>query len=181
MLTEIPIIRTKIIIPRRRTEILTRKRLLEILDNVIDLKLLILAAPAGYGKTSLMIDFANHTQLPVCWFSLDSLDADAQRFIAHFLTAIASHYPGFGDASFAALQNINQDKLDLDAVVNAIINDCYENITENFVFVLDDYHLVRDSKPIESFVNRITQEMPDNFHLIIASRTLLTFRTCRCW
>ena len=174
MLTEIPIIRTKIIIPRRRTEILTRKRLLEILDNVIDLKLLILAAPAGYGKTSLMIDFANHTQLPVCWFSLDSLDADAQRFISHFLTAIASLYPAFGDASFAALQNINQDKLDLDAVVNAIINDCYENITENFVFVLDDYHLVRDSKPIESFVNRITQEMPDNFHLIIASRTLLT-------
>jgi len=174
MLSEIPIVRTKIIIPRRRTEILTRKRLLEILDNVIDLKLLILAAPAGYGKTSLMIDFANHTQLPVCWFSLDSLDADAQRFIAHFLTSIASHYPAFGDASFAALQNINQDKLDLDAVVNAIINDCYENITENFVFVLDDYHLVRDSKPIESFVNRITQEMPDNFHLIIASRTLLT-------
>lgn len=174
MLSQIPVIRTKIIIPRRRTEILTRKRLLQILDNVIDLKLLILAAPAGYGKTSLMIDFAKHTQLPVCWFSLDTLDTDAQRFIAHFLTSIATLYPAFGAASFAALQNINQDKLDLDAVVNAIINDCYENITENFVFVLDDYHLVRDSKPIESFINRITQEMPDNFHLIIASRTLLT-------
>ena len=61
---------------------------------------------------------------------------DAQRFIAHFLTSISNHYPAFGAASFAALQNINQDKLDLDAVVNAIINDCYENITENFVFVL---------------------------------------------
>ncbi len=174
MLSEIPVIRTKIIIPRRRSEIITRKRLLQILDNVIDLKLLILAAPAGYGKTSLMIDFANHTQLPVCWFSLDTLDTDGQRFIAHFLTSISTRYPAFGAASFAALQNINQDKLDLDAVVNAIINDCYENITENFVFVLDDYHLVRDSKPIESFINRITQEMPDNFHLIIASRTLLT-------
>jgi ATP/maltotriose-dependent transcriptional regulator MalT/DNA-binding SARP family transcriptional activator len=173
-LTDIPVIRTKIIIPRRRSEILTRTRLLSILDNVIDLKLLILAAPAGYGKTSLMIDFANHTQLPVCWFSLDTLDVDAQRFIAHFLSSIANQYPAFGAASFAALQNVNQDKLDLDAVVNAIINDCYENITENFVFVLDDYHLVRDSKPIESFINRITQEMPENFHMIIASRTLLT-------
>jgi LuxR family transcriptional regulator, maltose regulon positive regulatory protein len=174
MLSEIPVIRTKIIIPRRRSEIITRPRLLKIIDNVIDLKLLILAAPAGYGKTSLMIDFANHTQLPVCWFSLDALDVDAQRFIAHFLSSISNHYPAFGAASFAALQNINQDKLDLDAVINAIINDCYENITENFVFVLDDYHLVRDSKPIETFINRITQEMPDNFHLIIASRTLLT-------
>ncbi len=174
MLSEIPVIRTKIIIPRRRSEIISRKRLLMILDNIIDLKLLILAAPAGYGKTSLMIDFTSHTQLPVCWFALDALDTDAQRFIAHFLTSIANRYPAFGAASFAALQNVNQDKLDLDAVINAIINDCYENITENFVFVLDDYHLVRDSKPIEMFVNRITQEMPDNFHMIIASRTLLT-------
>lgn len=174
MLSEFPIVRTKIIIPRRRSEIITRPRLLSILDNVIDLKLLILAAPAGYGKTSLMIDFANHTQLPVCWLSLDTLDVDAQRFIAHFIASISSRYADFGSASFAALQNINQDKLDLDAVINAIINDCYENITENFVFVLDDYHLVRDSKPIEMFINRISQEMPENFHLIIASRTLLT-------
>ena len=174
MLSDIPFIRTKIIIPRRRSEIISRKRLLKILDNILDLKLLILAAPAGYGKTSLMIDFASHTQLPVCWFALDALDVDAQRFITHFLASIANKYPAFGMASFAALQNVNQDKLDLDAVVNAIINDCYENITENFVFVLDDYHLVRDSKSIEMFVNRITQEMPDNFHIIIASRTLLT-------
>ena len=90
MLSEFPIVRTKIIIPRRRSEIITRPRLLSILDNVIDLKLLILAAPAGYGKTSLMIDFANHTQLPVCWFSLDTLDVDAQRFIAHFIASISS-------------------------------------------------------------------------------------------
>jgi len=174
MPSEIPIVRTKIIIPRRRSEILSRHRLLEILDNVIDLKLLILAAPAGYGKTSLMIDFTYHTQLPVCWFALDTLDIDAQRFIAHFISSIRNRYPGFGTASFSALQNINQDKLDLDAVITAIVNDCYENVTENFIFVLDDYHLVRDSKPIESFINRITQEMPENFHMIIASRTLLT-------
>jgi ATP/maltotriose-dependent transcriptional regulator MalT/DNA-binding SARP family transcriptional activator len=174
MPSEIPIVRTKIIIPRRRSEILSRQRLLEILDNVIDLKLLILAAPAGYGKTSLMIDFTYHTQLPVCWFALDTLDTDAQRFIAHFISSIRNRYPGFGIASFSALQNINQDKLDLDAVITAIVNDCYENVTENFIFVLDDYHLVRDSKPIESFINRITQEMPENFHMIIASRTLLT-------
>ena len=88
MPSEIPIVRTKIIIPRRRSEILSRQRLLEILDNVIDLKLLILAAPAGYGKTSLMIDFTYHTQLPVCWFALDTLDTDAQRFIAHFISSI---------------------------------------------------------------------------------------------
>ncbi|KAF0111824.1 MAG: hypothetical protein FD147_626 [Chloroflexi bacterium] len=171
---EFPVVRTKIIIPRRRTEILSRPRLLSILENVLDLKLLILAAPAGYGKTSLLIDFAYHTQLPVCWFALDNLDCDPQRFIAHFISAIANRFPTFGEASFSALNNLNQDTLNLDPVISAIINDAYDHISEHFVFVLDDYHLVRDSKPIDTFVNRITLEMSENCHLIIASRTLLT-------
>jgi ATP/maltotriose-dependent transcriptional regulator MalT/two-component SAPR family response regulator len=141
---------------------------------VLDLKLLILAAPAGYGKTSLLIDFTYHTQLPVCWFAIDALDADPQRFIAHFITAIANRFPTFGEASFSALSNLNQDSLNLDPVISAIINDAYEHITEHFVFVLDDYHYVRDSKLIDEFINRITLEVSENCHLIISSRTLLT-------
>jgi ATP/maltotriose-dependent transcriptional regulator MalT len=50
-MADFPVIRTKTLIPRRRSEILSRPRLLEILNNVLDLKLLILAATAGYGKT----------------------------------------------------------------------------------------------------------------------------------
>jgi ATP/maltotriose-dependent transcriptional regulator MalT/two-component SAPR family response regulator len=141
---------------------------------VLDLKLLIVAAPAGYGKTSLLIDFTYHTQLPVCWFAIDALDTDPQRFIAHFITAIASRFPTFGEASFSALSNLDQDSLNLDPVISAIINDAYEHITEHFVFVLDDYHYVRDSKPIDEFINRVTLEVSENCHLVIASRTLLT-------
>lgn len=170
----VPVVRTKIIIPRRRTEILSRPRLLSILENVLDLRLLILAAPAGYGKTSLLIDFAYHTQLPVCWFAIDALDADPQRFIAHFIAAITNCFPSFGEASLAALSNLDQDTQNLDPVISTIINDAYENISEHFVFVLDDYHLVRDNKPIDEFINRVTLEMSENCHLVIASRTLLT-------
>jgi len=170
----VPVVRTKIIIPRRRTEILSRPRLLSILENILDLKLLIVAAPAGYGKTSLLIDFTYHTQLPVCWFAIDALDTDPQRFIAHFITSISNRFPSFGEASFSALSNFNQDSMNLDPVISAIINDAYEHITEHFVFVLDDYHYVRDSKLIDEFINRITLEVSENCHLVIASRTLLT-------
>ncbi|MRS02753.1 tetratricopeptide repeat protein, partial [bacterium] len=97
-----------------------------------------------------------------------------QRFIAHFITAIANRFPAFGEASFSALSNLNQDSTNLDPVISAIINDVYEHITEHFVFVLDDYHYVRDSKPIDEFINRITLEVSENCHLVIASRTLLT-------
>jgi len=135
---------------------------------------MIVAAPAGYGKTSLLIDFAYQTQIPVCWFSIDSLDSDPKRFIAHFISAIASVFPAFGDASISALKNLDQDSMNLEPVISAIINDVYDHITEHFVFVLDDYHLVRESKLIDEFINHITMQMSENCHLVIASRTLLT-------
>lgn len=168
------VIKTKIMIPRRRNEVLSRPRLLSILQNILDVKLLILAAPAGYGKTSLLVDYTHHTSLPICWFSLDPLDCDPQRFIAHFISALAVKFPGFGKQAFAALAELSQDHINFDPVIAAIVNDAYENITEHFVFVLEDYHLVRDSKQIEPFINRIIQEMAENCHFIVSSRVLLT-------
>ena len=171
---DLPVIRTKTLIPRRRSEILSRPRLLAVLDNMLDLKLLIVAAPAGYGKTSLLVDFSHHTQVPICWYALDPLDNDPKRFIAHFIAAIQGKFPAFGQMALAALADLSQDKMNLDPVISAIVNDAYENITEHFIFVLDDYHLVRDCKPIELFINRIIQESAENCHYVIASRTLLT-------
>jgi len=168
------VIKTKIMIPRRRSEVLSRPRLLSILEDIIDVKLMIVAAPAGYGKTSLLVDYAYHTQLPVCWFALDTLDGDPQRFIAHFISALQMRFPKFGKLAFSALSDLNLDKLNYDPIIAAIVNDAYENITEHFVFVIDDYHLVRDNKQIEPFINRIIQEMAENCHFIIASRVLLT-------
>lgn len=174
MQPDFPVIHTKILIPRRRNEILSRPRLLAILENVLDLKLFILAAPAGYGKTTLLVDFSHQTAAPVCWYALDTLDRDPKRFIAHFIASIQHKYPAFGKMALAALAELNQDKMNLDPVITAIVNDAYQHITSHFVFVLDDFHLVRDSKPTEQFVNRIIQEFAENCHFIIASRTLLT-------
>lgn len=169
----IPVTRTKIIVPRRRAEILSRSRLIELMDELLDNRLIIVAAPAGYGKTSLLVDYAFSTQWPFCWYSLDSLDADPQRFIAHFISAINVRFPQFGKGCMAALEGMSQDRLDLDLLVSLIINDAYENITEHFVLVLDDFHLVTSSDEIIYFVNRFIQEVDENCHLILVSRTLL--------
>lgn len=170
----LPVIRTKILVPRRRSELLSRSRLLKILDNTLDLKLFILAAPAGYGKTSLLVDFSHHNQAPVCWYALDALDSDPKRFVGHFIASIQEKFPEFGSMAKSALAEMNQDNLNLDPVISAIVNDIYLNISEHFIFILDDFHLVRDSKLTELFVNRIIQESPENCHFIVASRTLLT-------
>ncbi|NMC83690.1 MAG: hypothetical protein GYA58_00250, partial [Anaerolineaceae bacterium] len=108
MKLETAVIKTKIMIPRRRSEVLSRPRLLAFLEDILDVRLLILAAPAGYGKTSLLVDYAYHTQLPVCWYSLDALDTDPQRFIAHFISALQIRFPKFGKLAFSALSEFNE-------------------------------------------------------------------------
>ena len=171
---ETPVTQTKILIPRRRKDLITRQRLLDLLYEILDLKLIILSAPAGYGKTSLLIDLIYKSQWKFCWYSLDKLDQDPQRFIAHFITSIAHQFPEFGQDSFTALNNMTQDQLNLDFMISVIINDIFENVKEHFVIILDDYHLVDSTDAVSHFISNFIQNMDDNCHVILSSRTLLT-------
>jgi ATP/maltotriose-dependent transcriptional regulator MalT/DNA-binding SARP family transcriptional activator len=166
--------RTKILLPRRRPDLLSRQRLLDLLFDLLDHRLIIIAAPAGYGKTSLLVDMAHRIELPVCWYALDALDRDAQRFAAHFIASIAQRFPRFGQRSWSALQNGLVDPADMDRLVTTIVNEAYDHIREHFVLVLDDYHFVNDNDAIDYFVNQFVQQVDENCHLCIASRTLLT-------
>ena len=74
MVDKLQIAQTKLITPQRRKELLSRPRLLEMMSDLLDFRLIIVAAPAGYGKTSLLIDFASQFDWPVCWYALDPLD-----------------------------------------------------------------------------------------------------------
>lgn len=166
--------RTKVLLPRRRPDLLSRQRLLELLYDLLDHKLIIVAAPAGYGKTSLLVDLADQIELPTCWYALDTLDRDLQRFIAHFIAAIAHAFPHFGQRSWTILQNGIVTKPELDRLATTLANEAFEQIREHFLFVLDDYHFVADSEEIDYFVSQFIQRMDENCHLVIASRTLLT-------
>ncbi len=166
--------RTKVITPRRRVDLLTRNRLNTYLDDLLDFKLLLLAAPAGYGKTSLLVDWVQKSDLPVSWFALDPLDVDINRFLSHFIAAIAVKFPGYGQQSQAALQNSSQSNFDINRIVTAIVNDIYENIQEHFAIVLDDFHTVERGKEINTFISRFVEDVDENCHLIISSRTLIS-------
>lgn len=169
----IPITRTKIVVPRRRAELLSRPRLLELMDRLSDYKLVIVTAPAGYGKTSLLIDYAHHTEMPVCWLSLDSSDQDPQRFLTHLIASINHRFHRFGRNCMEAIQSMPQDQFNLNTALSLVINDMIDHIVEHFVIVLDDFHLVEPSKDVVEFVNRFVQEMDENCHIAAASRTLL--------
>lgn len=169
----IPVTRTKVLLPRRRPDLLTRQRLLDALYDLLDYKLIVIAAPAGYGKTSLLVDFAHQANLPVCWYALDLFDRDPQRFVAHFIAAISQRFPSFGHRSEAALNASNPANLDTVELVSTIVNEAYEHVQEHFLLVLDDYHLVNEEKKVQEFVSRFVQEVDENCHLILSSRALL--------
>lgn len=174
MSQEFLIARTKILIPKRRSEIVTRSRLLEMLTDLLDFKLIIVAAPAGYGKTSLLIDFVEHYNWPVAWLSLDTLDQDPARFISYFIAALQQRFAKFGKPSWEALRNMPPEELNLNYLVSILSNDIFENISEHFIVVLDDYHLLKENPVIDQFLSDLIQRADENCHLIINSRKLLT-------
>ena len=167
---KIPLIWPKIIIPKRRTNLLTRQRLIDKLHDLLDYKLLVISAPAGYGKTSLLIDFASQTELPICWYTLDEHDQDIQRFLAYFIASVKHRFPGFGDTSAGVLEEFRGDIAELSRLVAVIVNDAFDNISEPFAVVLDDFHIIEGSSPIIDFLNQLVQRAGENFHLIIATR-----------
>jgi len=166
------ITRTKIILPRRRADLLSRQRLVDDFHELLDYRLIIITAPAGYGKTSLLVDVAHQIELPVYWYAIDPLDQDPQRFIAHFIAAIAHGCPGFGQQSAAVLESTTLETSDLDRLVRVLVNEAYEHLQEHFIFVLDDFHFINNKK-ILYFVNQFAQVVDENCHLVISSRSLL--------
>ncbi len=168
----VTVTRTKILLPRRRPDLISRHRLLEMLDDVLDYRFTLVSAPAGYGKTSLLIDLAHQAKYPVSWLTLDSLDQDLQRFLTHLIKSINLNFPDFGSRTLSLLDNTSSLALDLDQLIRTLVNDMYDNIREHFAIILDDYHLVDDNQQINRFISRLGQEMDENCHLILSSRTL---------
>ena len=171
----IAVTRTKIRVPRRRADLLSRPRLNSTLVDLLDYPFTLISAPAGYGKTCLMIDLACLASYPACWYSIDPLDQDPKRFLAHFIHAIKMEFPDFGKPSLGLLDNLPDPLSSPDQLVSTLINDIYNSISENFVIFLDDYHFLDDQPRISRFISRFGQQMDENTHLVMASRKLFNF------
>lgn len=169
---QFPVSKIKISQPRRRPEIVARQRLVETLYDQLDKKLIMVVAPAGYGKTSLLIDLAANSDLPVCWLSLDSLDQEPQRFLSYIISCIHQSFPDFGKESTAALESLTSFEKDSERLLITLTNEINSRIFEHFLLILDDYHMVDSASEIRLLVNRFIQLSGENVHFILSSRNL---------
>ncbi|MFN2224671.1 MAG: BTAD domain-containing putative transcriptional regulator [Anaerolineae bacterium] len=165
-------IATKIQVPRRPPRLLPRKRLLDFLHLHLDRRLILISAPAGYGKTSLLANLAHDSELPICWYTLDRFDGDFRVFLEYFIAAIARRFPAFGQRSRAFLREVKDPGAELYALVSTVVQEIYEAIPEYFCLILDDHHAVQDQEQVAEFLDLLLTYADENLHLILASREL---------
>ncbi|MBI3931529.1 MAG: tetratricopeptide repeat protein [Chloroflexi bacterium] len=157
-------------VPRRREDVIHRQRLIDLLHAHIQLRVQVVSAPAGYGKTTLLMDFGNDLDVPVCWYSLDTSDKDPRLLLEGILASIRSRFPDFGQLTQSRLLVTEDVAKEVEHLVGTLTGEIYVAIPEYFVLVLEDYHFVEDSNLIKRLLDLFLNRAPDNCHIIISSR-----------
>lgn len=167
------VIITKVLVPKKRPNLVRRPRLVDFLHEHIERKLILVSASAGYGKTSLLIDFAHDTELPVCWYTMDHSDADPQVFLEYLVASIRQRFPGFGEQTMRQMAAFyGHPTPDFNALAGTLVNEIHETIPGYFVLILDDYHSVERSEAVNQILDILLYYLPENCHVILSSRTL---------
>ena len=156
---------TKLHIPRPRPGFVPRPRLAERLAEGTARELTVVCTPAGFGKTTLLGDWARRGQRPVAWLSLDEGDNDPTRFWRHVAAALDGAVPGVAERVAALLQGLQPAAVG--AVAAALVNElaCAGEV----VLVLDDYHLI-DAPPVHASFGFLLEHLPSSLRLVLASR-----------
>ncbi len=164
-----PVLAVKFSAPPRAPDILRRHRLVDFLHENIHRKLVLVAAAAGYGKSSLLADFAYDVDYKVAWLRLDEFDRDLATLTSNVSTALRQIFPDFSSTlpALAAEAGGNPDVL-----ASALAHEIESTIDEYFVLVLDDFHLVEDSPLVLHFFDVLLAHLPEQAHFLIAGRTI---------
>ncbi len=154
---------SKFAVPRRRDDIVRRPRLNAFIDAAVGGKGVLIAAPAGYGKTTLVVDWLSTSDFAAVWVSLDAWDAELPAFTRAVAAAIRLRFDidvPLGDERFW------QPRTVATVLINAVAEQ-----DDYVVLVLDDVHAVEASDEIMATLGYILERAPENLHIVMMSRT----------
>jgi LuxR family maltose regulon positive regulatory protein len=170
----LPLIETKLFLPSPRPGLVPRPRLRERLDRGLGAKLMLVSAPAGFGKTTLLVDWLasaapsrDGAGLRGAWLGLDPGDNDPARFWRYVVAAVSTAMPGVGDETLALLQDAQPPPGDV--VLTTLVNEIGAADADT-VLVLDDYHVI-DSAAVHEGMAFLLAHLPARLHLVLATRS----------
>jgi LuxR family maltose regulon positive regulatory protein len=131
-----------------------------------DCKLILISAPAGYGKTTLLSKWVRDCKQHVAWVSLDKGDNDPDRFLLYVIGALHRIKAGIGEQALVTLQS--PQPISYEPLLTSLINDITET-AEPLVLILDDFHLITERR-IHDALTFLLDNLPPLIHLIISGR-----------
>jgi LuxR family transcriptional regulator, maltose regulon positive regulatory protein len=160
------LLRTKFYVPPIRANQIARPRLSDLINGGLDRALILVSAPAGYGKTTLVSSWLKEKQIPSAWLSLDSGDNDPIRFLQYLFAALLPFAPNMEDDLSGTLQGLQLAQIE--SVINLLTNEL-ASFSEPFVLVLDDFHVIH-SETVLKILSYLLEHLPPQMHLAILTR-----------
>jgi LuxR family maltose regulon positive regulatory protein len=167
----LPLVRSKLLVPSP-AGLLHRPQLCQAIERGLACKLTLISAPAGYGKTSALVDFARHSSVPACWYTADDRDRDLGLFVAYLVGAIGEQFPGFGKRTRAVLASLTGDPAHIPIGVAEELTNEILALGVPLAVVVDNYESLDGTLGIRGFVRRFLEILPPNCHLMLVSRAL---------
>ena len=163
---DIPILSSKLYIPRPRTKAVPRPRLIERLNEGLDGKLTLVSASAGFGKTTLVAEWVAGCGRPAAWLSLDEGDDDYVRLLLHLVAALRTIAPSVGEGVLAGLRFSKPPSAE--TLLTMLLGEIAA-LPDPILLVLDDYHLIGAGR-IDEALTFFVDHLPPALHLVIATR-----------
>ena len=175
------IIQTRVTQPRSPQNIIHRERLLNLIRENLDKNLILVCGPAGYGKTTLIEDFLNDNMVSA-WFFASSDINNPYTFFSYLTHSLKRINKMFGDLTLQIIETVKQEEKRFQGLSNVIgeiagnfINDFYKNFSSDVYLVIDDLHNIKNSNWLKLSFNKLIDNIPQNFHIIITTRILPEF------
>jgi LuxR family maltose regulon positive regulatory protein len=172
------LLRTKFIIPPVNADHLPRPHLLDWLEKHAGRRLILISAPPGYGKTTLLSACGLSRQMvagqPVAWFQLDPGDSDPTIFLTHLIESLrpaSREHNAPGQAALTLLESTAPEaSLDPRRIMTVLVNELAEQITAAFTLVLEDYHFIA-SPVVHQLVDFLLENGPAGLKVILSTRS----------
>lgn len=164
------IIRSKVRAPVLRDSTLSRARLLEWMDQHADERVRMLVAEAGFGKTTLLADWARRTIQPVRWLKLDATDAEWALFISYLVAAFQEGSPNFGSATLGLLGHVATLGVTREQATGQLLAELGAIISEPTVLIIDDVQHVAGNEDVQHVIGRLLERAPHHLRFVLSGR-----------